>query len=164
MRRRPSVTSVINKDPRVVVVGRALQEARERAGYSQTQLAEMLGIARANVRNWEQGRVLPDPLKVIDYLRACGCDAGDWCSRIPERLARINPPKPKGIARFEGFCPDKLKKIRLKRGYSQYQLSTISRLTHQYYSRIETGRQNPGIATVDKLARALHVTPDAFRE
>lgn len=37
-----------------------LQELRKEAGYSQEQLAEMLGVSRQSVSKWESGQTNPD--------------------------------------------------------------------------------------------------------
>lgn len=37
-----------------------LQELRKREGYSQEQLAELLGISRQSVSKWENGQTSPD--------------------------------------------------------------------------------------------------------
>src|SRR5262245_53432150 len=40
-------------------MGQRIQELRQGAGLSQTQLAEAAGVSVGAVRNWEQGRRLP---------------------------------------------------------------------------------------------------------
>jgi len=44
----------------LVPFGKELREIRERAGLSQPQLAEMLGIQRQTISSWEQGATAPD--------------------------------------------------------------------------------------------------------
>lgn len=41
--------------PEVFLMGRQLREARRSRGLSQTQLAELLGIAQSNISKWESG-------------------------------------------------------------------------------------------------------------
>ena len=41
-------------------VSSRLQELRKEAGYSQEQLAEMLGVSRQSVSKWESGQTNPD--------------------------------------------------------------------------------------------------------
>ncbi len=43
------------------VFGRSVRLAREKAGMTQEQFAAALGLPVASLRNWEQGRVNPDP-------------------------------------------------------------------------------------------------------
>lgn len=43
----------------VKAMGQRLQELRDRAGLTQLALAERAGIPVSSLRNWEQGRVLP---------------------------------------------------------------------------------------------------------
>lgn len=41
-------------------IAKRLQELRKKAGYSQEQLAEMLGISRQAISKWESGQGNPD--------------------------------------------------------------------------------------------------------
>lgn len=41
-------------------IAKRLQELRKKAGYSQEQLAEMLGISRQAISKWESGQGKPD--------------------------------------------------------------------------------------------------------
>lgn len=46
--------------PEAIRVGRVIRETRERKGISQENLADMMGITRAAVSQWENGETLPD--------------------------------------------------------------------------------------------------------
>ena len=49
-------------------------EARKRAGLSQAQLAQRLGVGRSTVSGWETGRVQPTFDSVTRVMEACGLD------------------------------------------------------------------------------------------
>ena len=51
----------------------------------------------------------------------------------------------------------KLKALREQRGLTQEQLSEKSGVSRTYLARLETGRQDPTLSTLEKLAKALGV-------
>ena len=62
-------------------IAERLQDLRKKAGYSQEQVAEMLGISRQAVSKWESGQGKPDIENIIkltevysvsaDYILLC---------------------------------------------------------------------------------------------
>ena len=50
-----------------------------------------------------------------------------------------------------------LKRLREARGLSQERLATRAGITRAYVARLELGRQDPRLAVVRKLAKALKV-------
>lgn len=46
------------------VVGSNMASARERAGYTQQQIADALGVSEKTIRNYESGRRVPDVLQL----------------------------------------------------------------------------------------------------
>ena len=51
----------------------------------------------------------------------------------------------------------KLKHIRQERKLTQEQLAERAGLTREYIARLETGRYDPTLSTIEKLAKALRV-------
>lgn len=51
----------------------------------------------------------------------------------------------------------KLKALRERRGLTQEQLAEKSGVSRTYLARLETGRQDPTLSTLEKLAKALGV-------
>jgi transcriptional regulator with XRE-family HTH domain len=51
----------------------------------------------------------------------------------------------------------KLKALREGRGLTQEQLAKKSGVSRTYLARLETGRQDPTLSTLEKLAKALGV-------
>ena len=51
----------------------------------------------------------------------------------------------------------RLKKIRAQRGLTQEGLADKAGVSRQYLSRLETGRHDPSLSTLVKLAKALRV-------
>ncbi len=57
-----------------------------------------------------------------------------------------------------------ISKYRKRKGWSQEELSFESYLHRSYIQRIETGRANPSLKTLYKIARALKITITALVE
>ena len=51
----------------------------------------------------------------------------------------------------------RLKRLRARAGLSQADLAERANLHRVFIARLETGRQDPGLATLEKLAKALGV-------
>ncbi len=49
-------------------------EARRRAGLTQAELADRLGIARSTVARWEMRRTLPAYETLVEVAKACGLE------------------------------------------------------------------------------------------
>lgn len=51
----------------------------------------------------------------------------------------------------------RIKVLREKRGLSQEELATRAGISRGYLARLETGRHEPTLTTLEKLAKALRV-------
>lgn len=51
-----------------------------------------------------------------------------------------------------------IKRIRTEKGMSQSGLCVILKLDRAYMSNMESGKKNPTLATIEKIANALKVT------
>jgi transcriptional regulator with XRE-family HTH domain len=51
-----------------------------------------------------------------------------------------------------------IRAARLERGVSQEELAALSAIDRSYMSSIERGAQNPGIATIVRVARSMDMT------
>jgi transcriptional regulator with XRE-family HTH domain len=75
-----------------VTSGELIRAARLRAGLSQAELAERLGMPQSSIARWEVDSVEPGLTKVRRILRACGFDLSLSLipfERDPERDARV---------------------------------------------------------------------------
>ena len=54
-------------------VGKNIARLRERAGMTQTQLADRLGLAQASIAQWENGTTEPRLGKLDAIAEALGC-------------------------------------------------------------------------------------------
>lgn len=55
--------------PRMTALAQRLRDARLRAGLSRRQAAELTGVSRRTIEQWEQGRHAPSKLALGAYLR-----------------------------------------------------------------------------------------------
>ena len=57
--------SKIKKGGQNMVIGNKLKNARNEKGITQEQAAELLGVTRQSISNWENNRSYPDIISVI---------------------------------------------------------------------------------------------------
>jgi transcriptional regulator with XRE-family HTH domain len=57
---------------------------------------------------------------------------------------------------------NRLRQLRDQRGLSQRALAEKAGISREYLARLETGRQDPTLSTLEKIARALKVTVGAI--
>lgn len=60
-------------------IGQVIKNARKKAGYTQSQLAEAIGMSEKNIGNIENGKQFPQVnnfLHIIEFLNIPLCDFG----------------------------------------------------------------------------------------
>ncbi|MDI3547345.1 MAG: HTH-type transcriptional regulator, repressor for puuD [Halanaerobiales bacterium] len=57
---------------------------------------------------------------------------------------------------------ERLKKLRNKRGFSQYQLSNRAGVSQSFLSSIEAGKKSPTVNTLEKICRGLGISLAEF--
>jgi transcriptional regulator with XRE-family HTH domain len=68
--------------------GTRLRSLRERAGMTQTQLAEKVGTDQSHISRWERNAAVPE-LAMVERLAATfGVSAGELLSGSPEKPAK----------------------------------------------------------------------------
>jgi DNA-binding XRE family transcriptional regulator len=111
-----------------------------------------------------QGRVLSCPhchlcqvAKVTCTCRRCRrplpVSYVEFC--IPSTLTAIGPSDPESLRHFIGHA---LRRMRLRRGWSQLRLSAAIGTHRTHISRVETGRVAPAPALLVRAAVALGIT------
>ncbi len=58
----------------------------------------------------------------------------------------------------------RIAQYRQAQGWSQEQLATRAEISRPYLARLETGKQDPRVSTLLKIAKALHVNIAALVE
>lgn len=64
------------------------------------------------------------------------------------------------MAKISKKLGNNLKKIRLEKGMSQGDICRASGMDRGYISRVEGGQKNPTISNLEKIAKALKISPD----
>jgi transcriptional regulator with XRE-family HTH domain len=54
-------------------LSRAIRTARRRAGLSQVELAELLGVRQSSVSQWERGSTKPSTVHLLTLAARLGC-------------------------------------------------------------------------------------------
>ncbi len=88
---------------------------RRKLKFTQTEFARVVGVAVATLRNWEQGRRVPDgPARVLLALLAK--DPRIVEKTLTSRAVAVRKLAPKAVARAEDLMPElRLKLERVKR-------------------------------------------------
>ena len=76
-------------------IAERLQKLRKKAGYSQEQVAEMLGLSRQAVSKWESGQGKPEIDNVVKLTEIYGVSADYILLGIENRAATSVPEKKK---------------------------------------------------------------------
>jgi transcriptional regulator with XRE-family HTH domain len=54
-------------------LSKAIRRARRRAGLSQVELAELLGVRQSSVSQWERGSTKPSTVHLLSLASRLGC-------------------------------------------------------------------------------------------
>jgi transcriptional regulator with XRE-family HTH domain len=60
------------------------------------------------------------------------------------------------------FVVERMKSVRIQKGVSQLELSLRSHLSLSFIASLETGKKQPSVLTLLKIASALEVSPRVF--
>jgi transcriptional regulator with XRE-family HTH domain len=94
--------------------GNVLKNLREKAGLSQSALAQRLGLSVRSIQNWEQGHRVPRSRVLLALARGVGVpverllaeitaeDQGEPAAAAPEPEPPPAPPRPKRTRRPKG--------------------------------------------------------------
>lgn len=64
--------------------GSCLRELREKSGLTQEDLAEMVGVSRPTITQWETGWSVPKLKRLYDLADALACDPSDFFDSVAE--------------------------------------------------------------------------------
>jgi transcriptional regulator with XRE-family HTH domain len=60
------------------------------------------------------------------------------------------------------YVIEQIKKVRVRQGISQMELSLRSNLSQSFLANLESGKKQPSVLTLIKIANALGVNPKEF--
>ena len=121
--------------------GSRLRALRKKAGLSQEELADVLGISYMTVRRWEAGKASPRVEDVPSIAQALGVPDAD--------LLDTNASIPFGA---------NLKALRKKAGLTQSQLADLIGVHETTIRRWENNGDSPRAEDISSLAKALGVS------
>ncbi|MDI3481581.1 MAG: hypothetical protein PWQ97_1236 [Tepidanaerobacteraceae bacterium] len=125
------------------VLGEKIALLRQKKGISQSELAERAGISAAYICHIEKGKVVP----AVSTLRA---------------IARALDVCTDDIISSASHVGYKIKKIRRERKLTQAELAAKAGVSTGLIGQIESGRVEPSIKTLEKIASALSLSPCYF--
>lgn len=125
-----------------VTVGDKIRIRREEKGWTLNQLGEWVGLSDSYLSEIERGRINPS----VETLR-----------RLAEALDLPVPllfaaPNPRSLG-------EKVRELRESLGLTQARVAELAEVTPSMIGQIEKGRAQPSLDTVERLARALGVSP-----
>lgn len=155
-------------------LGERLKKARKNKGLTQAQLGKLLNVSDATINRYERGQRKPDPdmlrklaevLDVsVDYLVN-----GSTTSVPNETLAAHLQDDPlkdlpevarRSIEQAVETLSYRLKLARRRKKLTQRQLAALINLSPSTIALYETGKREPDLDTLRKLADALDCTTD----
>jgi transcriptional regulator with XRE-family HTH domain len=129
-------------EPRTVALGDKISLLRREKKMTLAQLAEKAGISSAYLCHIETGRAMPSLSTLKSIAAALGVCTDDLMT-----------------ASHVGY---KLKKVRCERGLTQSELAKKAGVSPGLIGQIESGRVEPSIKTLEKIASALSLSPCYF--
>lgn len=67
------------------MLGRNIKRLRKTSGYSQDQLAKLLGVTQGAVSQWEKGRTIPDTPYMLEMAKIFGVPLDEFTNNQPFR-------------------------------------------------------------------------------
>lgn len=131
---------------RARLLGCELRLRRQDLGLTISGLAGKAGLSPSFLSEIEQGKKLPSLVSLDRIAGALGIPRN---SLIPPPGAGLDAPD----------LPARIRRARERMDLTQEQLAAMASLSAGMISQIEAGAARPSLETVDRLARALSVTP-----
>jgi Zn-dependent peptidase ImmA (M78 family)/DNA-binding XRE family transcriptional regulator len=132
------------------LIGRRLREARDRAGWSQGDLAAALGKAQTTISQWEGGRRAPGLEDLVEAARALQCGMADL----------LPPPAPKRPA--PAIMRALVDSLELEELRSELDLFvTRAERLPALPVQLQVGSDRPVRAAQELLARSQALEPEA---
>lgn len=116
---------------------------RQEKELSLSELAEKVGISASYLCQIENGKVMP----ALSTLK---------------NIAKALDVKPESLMSATSFVGYKIRKIRTERNITQAQLAEKAGVSAGLIGQIESGKVEPSIKTLEKIAAALSLSPCFF--
>lgn len=129
-----------------------LKNLRLESGYSQKELAKLIGISYQSLQKYEKGISKPRLSRLEEIAEIFNVSVSYLLGETDTRTTS-SPSKPLALSK-------RLKSLRLETGYSQKELAKILGMTQGSYARYgtETGHIVPSVDRLQKLAEVFNVS------
>lgn len=129
-----------------------LKNLRLESGYSQKELAKLIGISYQSLQKYENGISKPRLSRLEEIAEIFNVSVSYLLGETDTRTTSTTS-KPLAL-------PQRLKSLRLETGYSQKELAKILGMTQGSYARYgtETGHTVPSVDRLQKLAEVFNVS------
>ena len=128
-------------------------QRRKELGYSQSKIANELGISDQAISNWERGITFPDLSYLSDIAKALNTNVLSLITGKHQNI-NINENVNFDIARFSQY----LLKLRKNKKLTQSDLGKILGVSGQNISKFENGGFLPSIELLEKYAKYFNVS------
>lgn len=131
------------KIPTTSSLGEKIYLLRQQQGFTLAQLAKKAGISATYLCQIEGSKVMP----ALSTLK---------------KIAKALEVAPEDLMISESFVGYKIKKIRSERNLTQAELAEKASVSTGLIGQIESGKVEPSIKTLEKISRALSLSPCYF--
>jgi transcriptional regulator with XRE-family HTH domain len=132
------------------VTGRDLLRGRKKAGLSQAELGDIVGVSQGTISNWEKDKSAPNQQQLVVLNRAFVA---------PESVAKDSPEA--SDSRYGDWVAD----ARRRKGFNRRELAALTGISAVQIYNIETGKTvNPRLQTRASLEKRLGGEPKEISE
>ncbi len=152
-------------------IGRKIRALRTARGWTLEQASEAIDLDPRHLQRVETGAVSPSAATLLRVADSLEVPVGALFDLVPPShaavLERTQTPRAEDgvdVDALPARVGRRIAMLRNERGRTQAQLASAAGLTEQYVHRVESGRQNPSLKVLARLAHALDVSlPEVVR-
>lgn len=137
-----------------------LKMLRKKQGFTQKELARLLGTVQGVYSKWERGVYEPnyENLSMLACIFDVSIDflLSDYIEISKDKYLRMQ----ESYLIISNVFPQRLKEIRIKRGLTQTELGKKVGVKQSTFTNWENGKREPNFEIVIKLADLLEVSVD----
>lgn len=137
-----------------------LKMLRKKQGFTQKEVARLLGTVQGVYSKWERGVYEPnyENLSMLACIFDVSIDflLSDYIEFSKDKYLRMQ----ESYLIISNVFPQRLKEIRIKRGLTQTELGEKVGVKQSTFTNWENGKREPNFETVIKLADLLEVSVD----
>lgn len=137
-----------------------LKMLRKKQGFTQKELARLLGTVQGVYSKWERGVYEPnyENLSMLACIFDVSIDflLSDYIEISKDKYLRMQ----ESYLIISNVFPQRLKELRQKKGLTQQEIADLVHVNRVTYTNWENGKREPNFEIVIKLADLLEVSVD----